>query len=129
MLNGKGPDEPDTVRTVNTCSIYTEPIPTLTINAPASIAGDYAAAGVGFGPTLTEAGLTGDVVLGINGGDASSTDACEPLTNGAAVSGNIALVDRGTCTFAIKVKNTQNAASTTSALRRVTGPAACAAVR
>ena len=33
----------------------------------------------------------------------------EPLTNGAAISGNIALVDRGTCAFTVKVKNAQNA--------------------
>jgi hypothetical protein len=31
------------------------------------------------------------------------------LTNGSAVSGKIALVDRGTCLFAVKVSNAQNA--------------------
>ena len=112
LLNGKGTDDPDTVRTVNTCSIYTDPIPTLTINAPPSIAGDYAAAGAAFGPVLDNTGLTGDVVLGQDGAGASSTDACEPLTNGGAVSGNIALVDRGTCAFTVKVKNAQNAGAT-----------------
>jgi PA domain len=40
---------------------------------------------------------------------ASTTDACSVITNGAAVAGNIAIVDRGTCTFVIKVKNAQNA--------------------
>jgi len=40
-----------------------------------------------------------------------STDACEPLmaASAAAVAGKIALVDRGTCTFTVKVKNAQNA--------------------
>jgi hypothetical protein len=40
---------------------------------------------------------------------ASTTDACSPLTNASAVAGNIALVDRGTCTFVVKVRNCQNA--------------------
>ena len=39
----------------------------------------------------------------------SATDACSPLTNAAAVAGQIALIDRGTCTFVVKVKNAQNA--------------------
>ncbi len=39
----------------------------------------------------------------------TTTDACSPLTNGAAVTGKIALVDRGACAFTIKVKNAQNA--------------------
>src|SRR5262249_40094321 len=40
-----------------------------------------------------------------------STDACEPLTaaSAAAVHGKIALVDRGACTFVVKVKNAQDA--------------------
>jgi hypothetical protein len=39
------------------------------------------------------------------------TDACEPLTAASAteVFGKIALVDRGTCGFTIKVKNAQDA--------------------
>jgi len=37
--------------------------------------------------------------------------ACNPLSaaNAAAVNGKIALIDRGTCAFVIKVKNAQNA--------------------
>src|SRR5262249_49119435 len=51
-----------------------------------------------FGSPVPAAGITGDVVLAQDGVGVS-TDACEPLTNGAAVTGHIALVDRGTCTF------------------------------
>lgn len=112
MLNGKGTDSPAPVRSVNACSSFTTPIPVLTINAPENIAGDYAAAGAAFGPPLTAAGLTGDVVLGLDPADSagpSTTDACSPLTNASAVAGNIALVDRGTCAFTVKVKNAQNA--------------------
>ena len=45
-------------------------------------------------------------------GDAAgptTTTPARPLTNAAAIAGNIALVDRGTCGFTIKVKNAQNA--------------------
>ena len=64
LINGMGTDLPDTVRTVNACSTHTPPIPVLTINSPPSIAGDYAAGAAQFGPPLTPAGLTGNVVLG-----------------------------------------------------------------
>jgi hypothetical protein len=108
MLNGVGTDSPAPVRTVNACTTHTGPVPQLTVNSPASIAGSYAAGAAQFGPALTAPGLTGNVVLG-DDGTGSTSDACEPLVNGSAVSGNIALVDRGTCAFTIKVKNAQNA--------------------
>ena len=115
MLNGAGTDAPAPVRTVNSCSTFETLPPLLTINSPASIAGDYLAGAASFGPPLPAAGLTGDVVLAIdpsNGAGPSTTDACSPLTNAAAVAGNIALVDRGTCPFTIKVKNAQDAGAT-----------------
>lgn len=111
-LNGVGTDAPVPVRSVNACSAHTTPIPVLTINSPPALAGDYAAAGAQFGPPLTAAGLTGDVVLALdeaNPAGPSTMDACTPLTNAADVAGNIALVDRGTCPFAVKVKTAQDA--------------------
>src|SRR5690606_25202838 len=108
MLNGKGTDSPAPLRTDGTCSIHTTPLPQLIVNSPPSIAGTYNAAGAQFGPPVTATGLTGNVVLGDDGTGAPS-DACEPLVNGADIAGNIALVDRGTCTFVIKVKNAQDA--------------------
>lgn len=108
MLNGAQTDAPAPVRTVNSCSTHTSPLPVLIVNSPASIAGDYPAAGASFGPPLTAVGVTGNVVAGLDPGPLT-TDACSPLTNAAAVAGNIALVDRGTCGFAVKVKNAQNA--------------------
>ncbi|HKU17316.1 MAG TPA: PA domain-containing protein [Steroidobacteraceae bacterium] len=63
-----------------------------------------------FGPALTIAGTTAQVVVGIDDTAApgpSTTDACSPLTND--LTGKIALVDRGGCTFVVKVKNAQNA--------------------
>ena len=63
-----------------------------------------------FGPPVPATGITNTVVVAQDGVGVS-TDACEPLTaaSAAAVAGKIALVDRGTCLFVIKVKNAQNA--------------------
>src|SRR5207249_11536505 len=57
-----------------------------------------------FGPALTVAGVTGDVVL-VNDGNGTTSDACEAITNN--VTGKIALIDRGNCNFTTKVKNAQ----------------------
>jgi extracellular elastinolytic metalloproteinase len=80
----------------------------LFINAPASLAGSHAAGNAAFGPTLNGVGVTGNVVLAIDG-RGTTTDGCERITNGAAVGGKIALVDRGTCDFSKKVLNAQTA--------------------
>src|SRR5688572_15999368 len=85
-LNGAGTDSPVPVRTVNACTTHTPPVPQLTINSPASIAGTYAAGAAQFGPALTTTGVTGNVVLGDDGVGVGS-DACTALVNGAAISG------------------------------------------
>lgn len=110
-LNGAGTDDPGTVRTAGVCSAFTTPLVTLTVNSPAEIAGDYAAAGAAFGPTLDQTGVTAGVVLADDGAG-TTTDACEPLVNAGTIAGNVALVDRGACTFVTKVKNAQNAGAT-----------------
>ena len=108
MLNGVGTDLPDTVRSDNACTTHTPAIPQLTINSPASIAGIYASGPAQFGTPLSNPGVTGTVVLA-DDGVAISSNACEPLVNGGAIAGNIALIDRGACAFTVKVKNAQNA--------------------
>ena len=90
--------------------LWTPPNDTiLIVNAPRRIAGDYAAGSAEFGPRLTATGITDDVVL-VNDSTGTSSDGCEALTNASAVSGNIAIVDRGTCTFVTKVRNAQKRA-------------------
>jgi len=111
VLNGTGLDSPAPLRSDNACSSFTTPIPVLTINTPASISGDYAAGAASFGPPLSNPGVTGDVVLA-DDGTGTITDACEPLVNAGAIAGNIALVDRGSCNFTVKVKNAQDAGAT-----------------
>ena len=86
--------------------------PLLRVNSPPAIAGVYQVGTASFGPPLASPGVTGNVVQALDPANAAGPttfDACSPLTNAAAVAGNIALVDRGTCTFVVKVKNAQNA--------------------
>jgi hypothetical protein len=86
--------------------------PRLRVNSPAAIAGNYEVGTASFGPSLSPAGTTADVVQALDPADGagpSTTDGCSALSNAAAVSGKIALIDRGNCTFVLKTKNAQNA--------------------
>lgn len=63
-----------------------------------------------FGPQLKGGqSLRGYVVVPNDGGGASLLDGCEPFPAGSPIPGNIALINRGICPFAIKVKNAQDA--------------------
>lgn len=76
-----------------------------------SPAGDlYAVGTADFGPKLDKSPLTGQVVQVALQAD-SPGSACTPFNaaNAAAVRRNIALVSRGACGFAVKVKNAQDA--------------------
>ncbi|MGI8733275.1 MAG: PA domain-containing protein [Pyrinomonadaceae bacterium] len=87
--------------------------PEVRVLTPASIAGTYQFGTAAFGTpiTLLPAPVTGDVVAAVDvvetGG--TSTDGCSPFTNAAAVSGKIALIERGLCGFVVKAKNAQDA--------------------
>jgi hypothetical protein len=78
----------------------------VTIDPPSSAAGTYEATGAEFGPAPDDTGIAGNVVL-VNDGSANPTQGCGPLIGFPA--GAIALVDRGTCTFVVKVNNAQAA--------------------
>lgn len=81
---------------------------TLEALLPPLIVGGYAAIGADFGD-LTSA-VTVALVQAIDPADAAgpaTTDACSPLTNAAAINGNIALVDRGECLFVEKAATAQ----------------------
>lgn len=87
----------------------------LVINSPAGIAGNYTASAANTfapAPAPGPSGQTALIVQGIDPSNAAgplTTDGCSPLTNAAAVTGNIALIDRGTCGFQIKANNAQAA--------------------
>ncbi|MEM9292247.1 MAG: M36 family metallopeptidase [Acidobacteriota bacterium] len=88
----------------------------LDITAPGSIADSYGLGGANFGPAFDTTGITGDIVLVDDGTGASTTDGCEAITNAGAVNGNIALIDRGNCSFVIKVNNAQTAGATAAVI-------------
>lgn len=84
--------------------------PVMTVTQPAAIAGYYAFTESAFS-TANKLSVLGDVtgqVVYYND-DASGTthQACAAPVN--LVAGKIALIDRGTCSFTVKVKNAQNA--------------------
>lgn len=80
---------------------------TMTVNSPAGVAGTYTAFQAGFGPAIATP-ITQDLVLGIDG-TAPTSDGCSALTNTAALTGKIALLDRGTCNFTAKVQAAETA--------------------
>ncbi len=90
---------------VGACTTYTTVPPVVTVNTPASIAGNKLAGTAAFGPATFS--LTNDVVVA-NDGVGATADGCEtPFANAAAIAGKIALVDRGTCGFVVKSKNAE----------------------
>ncbi|HEX3529840.1 MAG TPA: IPTL-CTERM sorting domain-containing protein [Thermoanaerobaculia bacterium] len=85
------------------------------VSSPAAIAGNFSASAANsFAPTPAPnpSGQTANIVLALdaaNGAGPSTTDGCTALTNAAAIAGNIALIDRGTCGFQVKANNAQAA--------------------
>ena len=75
------------------------------VDAPSTAAGSYLASGANFGATPTQAGLAGDIVVGVDANN--ETLGCQPLVGFPA--GAIALVDRGACAFTVKAFNAQQA--------------------
>jgi Zn-dependent metalloprotease len=108
FINNRGTDSPGGPRVGGFCSSFSAVPVQLVVNSPAGL-GPYPAGRAQFGPPLTSAGVTGNVVLA-NDGTATPTLGCNAgvWANAAQIAGNIALVDRGTCGFAVKVKNAQN---------------------
>jgi hypothetical protein len=88
--------------------------PEVRVLSPASIAGTYQFGTAAFGTPITSllSPVTRSVVLAVDDANAagpSANDGCTPLTNVAAVLGNIALVERGTCGFVVKARMAQDA--------------------
>ena len=88
----------------------------LRVSAPTAVAGDYAFETASFGTPASAANFNGDWVLATDALEAApgstTTDGCSPITNVAAITGKIAMIDRGVCGFVVKVKNAQNAGAT-----------------
>lgn len=88
-------------------------LPGLAISGSAAgpAAGNYVVGEASFGPALSNTALVGKVMPLIQTANGKLSEACSAMTplEKLAVNGNIALVARGTCGFAIKVKNLQDA--------------------
>lgn len=88
------------------------PMSTLLVSGAASgpAAGNYEVGDASFGPPLGSTPVVGQLMPVIDQATATGL-ACTPLSaaNQLAVRGNVALVDRGVCTFVEKAKNVQNA--------------------
>lgn len=102
LVNGSGGDTPGPVRSAVGCSAFAGASPPeLEVRSPASVAGIYAAGDAVFNP-LPPWSVEAPVELAADAVEPSS-DGCGPLVGFAA--GRIAMVDRGSCTFRVKVEN------------------------
>ncbi|WP_141007267.1 M4 family metallopeptidase [Nocardioides humi] len=108
MLNDRynDPDE-ETHRTDGQCSKGTRGDIAVVISDPV---GTCTAAPASFGPIIDH--VEGDLVIGTDAADEagpSTTDGCSPFDNAAEIDGNFVFVDRGTCPFADKMANAEDA--------------------
>ena len=87
-------------------------VPALTVAGPAAgtAAGQYVVGSAAFGPPLTAAGVSGDI-MPTSQATSPLGDGCNPYTgiDALAANNNILIINRGTCGFTVKVKNAQNA--------------------
>jgi PA domain-containing protein len=89
--------------------------PEVAVVSPAAIAGQYQFGNAAFGPRIGQPNVTGQIVAAVDAANPtgpSTTDGCTAFTNAAAVAGHIALVERGTCGFAVKARNATDAGAT-----------------
>lgn len=78
--------------------------PTALVTAGGTTVGGYASS---FGAALTTAGVNGAIAV-YNDNTGVASDGCEAMASGS-LTGKLAVVDRGTCDFTVKVLNAQNA--------------------
>lgn len=81
----------------------------LLVSAPQAAAGEYLYGQAQFGPAASVANFSGAVVSAVTGANAQG---CAAFDNAADVAGHLALVDRGTCGFAVKARNAEAAGAT-----------------
>ncbi|HPF10429.1 MAG TPA: T9SS-dependent M36 family metallopeptidase [Flavobacteriaceae bacterium] len=86
------------------------PTEILTINA-GPLAGTYEGVAAAFGAPMPVPAITEDIVVVEDDNSGTSTDpydACDPITNGASLSGKIAILNRGECEFGFKALAAEN---------------------
>ncbi len=95
-------------RTNQAAQALLDPAAVFVIQPPSTVAGAFDAGVAQFGPRVSNVMPTGKLVLARDA-SASPSLLCGPVVNRHAVSGNIAVVDRGDCTFVSKVLSAQDA--------------------
>lgn len=91
---------------------YLQPITMLAITEPALVARNYDIGSASFGPAATRTALTGRIVRATDAANtdgATTFDGCTAFTNADSIRGNVAMIDRGNCTFVFKARNAQAA--------------------
>jgi len=86
--------------------------PQVDVLSPPAIARTYQFGTAAFGPSVGSPNVTDPVVAAqdaANTAGPATTDGCTAFTNVPAIAGNIALIERGTCGFALKARNATNA--------------------
>jgi PA domain len=82
--------------------------PNVTVASPASIAGPYQFGTAAFGPPIGSPSVLANLVAAVDaleGAANTTTDGCSPLSNAGAIAGQIALIERGGCGFAVKARS------------------------
>jgi hypothetical protein len=90
--------------------LWTSGLTMVKVESPAALAGVKPSATAEFGAQAFDLG--NDLVVArdaITAEGPLDSDACTAITNAPAVAGKIAVIDRGTCLFVVKVKNAQDA--------------------
>ncbi len=101
------------------------------VTAPSSIAGKYAVREANFTPALAdndpiEASLVfvdDDTDTLSDGGPGTTRDACEPLVNDTELQGEIAFIERGGCSFDIKIGHAGDAGAVAALIYSTSGDA------
>jgi extracellular elastinolytic metalloproteinase len=94
------------------------PAELLVVSSPASVAGGYIAIEAAFGKPLDETGVSGNIIMADPTNGCSGTPALPAgsvpvaFKNQGQIAGNIALVDRGDCSFIEKCLNAQVSGAT-----------------
>lgn len=107
-------------RTPGECSQYSRAATNMTITAPPAVVGPCVNIPASFGPVITETPVNATAIVGTDPVETdeddvpigTATDGCSPFTNAGAISGQWVYVDRGACSFAIKIDNAEAAGAT-----------------
>jgi extracellular elastinolytic metalloproteinase len=97
--------------------------PNLIVRVDQPFQANYIAQGASFGPSLPGAGIAGDLVAVDDGSGVDAVEGCGALVNGTALSGNIAVIRRGSCEFGLKALNAQQAGAAAAVIYNNQGDA------